>query len=91
MNYCLHKKCVHLASTCPSLWFSGLTDSAEMCLLSPFSTQNEADLSLPLLISSSPGPNKSCCFQREPPEGCEKVRVWEETRYMTLVRLVPLH
>ncbi|KAF0025411.1 hypothetical protein F2P81_022292 [Scophthalmus maximus] len=57
----------------------GLTDSAEMCLLSPFSTQNEADLSLPLLISSSPGPNKSCCFQREPPEGCEKVRVWEET------------
>lgn len=33
-----------------------------------------------LLLSSSPGPNKSSCFQREPPEGCEKVRVWEETR-----------
>ncbi|XP_022599284.1 protein FAM117A-like [Seriola dumerili] len=58
---------------------SGLIDGAEMCVLSPFSSQNEADLSLPLLISSSPGPNKSCCFQREPPEGCEKVRVWEET------------
>ncbi|CAF88383.1 unnamed protein product, partial [Tetraodon nigroviridis] len=29
--------------------------------------------------SSSPGPNKSSCFQREPPEGCERVRVWEET------------
>lgn len=57
----------------------GLTDSAEMCLLSPFSSQNEADLLLPLPMSSSPGPNKSCCFQREPPEGCEKVRVWEET------------
>ncbi|XP_044034444.1 protein FAM117A-like isoform X2 [Siniperca chuatsi] len=57
----------------------GLIDNAEMCLLSPFSSQNEADLSLPLLMSSSPGPNKSCCFQREPPEGCEKVRVWEET------------
>ncbi|XP_040885426.1 protein FAM117A isoform X2 [Toxotes jaculatrix] len=57
----------------------GLTDSSEMCLLSPVSSQNEGDLSLPLLISSSPGPNKSCCFQREPPEGCEKVRVWEET------------
>ncbi|XP_034426212.1 protein FAM117A-like isoform X1 [Hippoglossus hippoglossus] len=57
----------------------GSTDSAEMCLLSPFSSQNEADLSLPLLISSSPGPNKSFCFQREPPEGCEKVLVWEET------------
>ncbi|TMS22633.1 Protein FAM117A [Larimichthys crocea] len=42
-------------------------------------TKSEADLSLPLLLSSSPGPNKSCCFQREPPEGCEKVRVWEET------------
>ncbi|XP_029384302.1 protein FAM117A-like isoform X2 [Echeneis naucrates] len=55
----------------------GLVDSAEMCVLSPFNSQNEADL--PLLISSSPGPNKSCCFQREPPEGCEKVRVWEET------------
>nr|XP_020495082.1 protein FAM117A-like [Labrus bergylta] len=59
----------------------GLTDSTEMCLLSPFSSQNEADLSLPLLMSSSPGPNKSCCFQREPPEGCEKVRVWEETSH----------
>ncbi|XP_041830826.1 protein FAM117A-like [Melanotaenia boesemani] len=56
----------------------GLIDFAEMSLLSPLSSQNEADLSLPLLISSSPGPNKSCCFQREPPEGCEKVRVWEE-------------
>ncbi|XP_074520204.1 protein FAM117A-like [Halichoeres trimaculatus] len=56
----------------------GLTDRTEMCLLSPFSTQNEADLSMPLLMSSSPGPNKSCCFQREPPEGCEKVKVWEE-------------
>ncbi|XP_041818599.1 protein FAM117A-like isoform X2 [Chelmon rostratus] len=57
----------------------GLIDSAEMCLLSPLSSQNEADHSLPLPMSSSPGPNKSCCFQREPPEGCEKVRVWEET------------
>ncbi|XP_070708559.1 protein FAM117A-like [Pempheris klunzingeri] len=56
----------------------GLMDSAEMCLLSPCSSQNEADLPLPLLMSSSPGPNKSCCFQREPPEGCEKVRVCEE-------------
>ncbi|XP_069011704.1 protein FAM117A-like [Embiotoca jacksoni] len=56
----------------------GLIDGAETCLSSAFSSQNEADLSLPLLISSSPGPNKSCCFQREPPEGCEKVRVWEE-------------
>lgn len=56
----------------------GWTDSTEMCLLSPFSSRNEADPSVPLLVSSSPGPNKSCCFQREPPEGCEKVKVWEE-------------
>uniref|UniRef100_A0A3B3YWB1 Family with sequence similarity 117 member Aa n=1 Tax=Poecilia mexicana TaxID=48701 RepID=A0A3B3YWB1_9TELE len=35
----------------------------------------------PPQISSSPGLNKSFCFQREPPEGCEKVRVWEEIRY----------
>ncbi|XP_019738974.1 protein FAM117A-like isoform X2 [Hippocampus comes] len=49
-------------------------------LLSPPSSLSEADPSLALLNSSSPGPNKSCCFQREPPEGCEKVRVWEETR-----------
>uniref|UniRef100_A0A3Q1I1Q8 Protein FAM117A-like n=1 Tax=Acanthochromis polyacanthus TaxID=80966 RepID=A0A3Q1I1Q8_9TELE len=56
----------------------GLTDSAELCLLSPLSSQNEAELSLPLHISSSPGPNKSCCFQREPPEGCERVRASEE-------------
>uniref|UniRef100_A0A3P8PET9 Family with sequence similarity 117 member Aa n=1 Tax=Astatotilapia calliptera TaxID=8154 RepID=A0A3P8PET9_ASTCA len=57
-----------------SLLFSGSTDSG---LLSPFPSQNEADLS-PLLNASSPGPNKSCCFQRKPPEGCERVRVWEE-------------
>lgn len=59
-----------------SLLFSGSTDSG---LLSPFPSQNEADLS-PLLNASSPGPNKSCCFQRKPPEGCERVRVWEEIR-----------
>ncbi|XP_047234077.1 protein FAM117A-like isoform X2 [Girardinichthys multiradiatus] len=52
--------------------------SAEKCHLSPASSQSEAELPLPPQISSSPGLNKSCCFQREPPEGCEKVRVWEE-------------
>uniref|UniRef100_A0A668AVZ7 Protein FAM117A-like n=1 Tax=Myripristis murdjan TaxID=586833 RepID=A0A668AVZ7_9TELE len=50
---------------------------------------SEADLSLPLLLSSSPRPNKSCCFQREPPEGCEKVRVWEETRLPALISSCP--
>ncbi|XP_062389092.1 protein FAM117A isoform X2 [Sardina pilchardus] len=31
-----------------------------------------------LLPSFSPRPNKTYAFQREPPEGCEKVRVWDE-------------
>lgn len=29
-------------------------------------------------LSSSPLPNKTYAFQREPPEGCERVRVCEE-------------
>lgn len=64
--------------------FSGLRGGGGLSVSSPFSSQNEADFSMPLLLSSSPGPNKSCCFQREPPEGCEKVRVWEETRYVCM-------
>uniref|UniRef100_W5KXX3 Family with sequence similarity 117 member Ab n=1 Tax=Astyanax mexicanus TaxID=7994 RepID=W5KXX3_ASTMX len=36
---------------------------------------SEADAAL---LSCSPRPNKSYCFQREPPEGCERVRVCEE-------------
>ncbi|KAM9426056.1 protein FAM117A-like isoform 2-T2 [Pholidichthys leucotaenia] len=56
----------------------GSTDGTGVSLLSSLS-QNDADPSLAWLNSSSPGPNKSCCFQRKPPEGCEKVRVWEET------------
>ncbi|XP_051771110.1 protein FAM117A [Ctenopharyngodon idella] len=31
-----------------------------------------------LMLSSSPRPNKTYCFQRDPPEGCERVRVCEE-------------
>nr|XP_057917719.1 protein FAM117A-like [Doryrhamphus excisus] len=52
------------------------------------SSPSDADLSLNLLISSSPGPNKSCSFQREPPEGCEKIRVWEETSTSNLPKPV---
>ncbi|KAJ0015954.1 hypothetical protein NQD34_014244 [Periophthalmus magnuspinnatus] len=55
----------------------GQMESTEKGHMSSLSAQRESEL--PLLISSSPGPNKSFCFQREPPEGCEKVRVWEET------------
>lgn len=31
-----------------------------------------------LMLSSSPRPNNSYCFQRDPPEGCERIRVCEE-------------
>ncbi|XP_072523811.1 protein FAM117A isoform X2 [Salminus brasiliensis] len=37
-----------------------------------------SDADAALLLSCSPRPNKSYCFQREPPEGCERVRVCEE-------------
>ncbi|XP_076008332.1 protein FAM117A-like isoform X2 [Genypterus blacodes] len=70
--------CLPSSEDAPVDLHQGLIDSAETGLLSPLPSHTEADHSLPLLISSSPGPNKSCCFQREPPEGCEKVRVWEE-------------
>ncbi|MGH0137815.1 UNVERIFIED_CONTAM: hypothetical protein FKN15_011046 [Acipenser sinensis] len=33
-----------------------------------------------LLFPSSPRPNNSYSFKREPPEGCERVRVCEETK-----------
>lgn len=52
--------------------------SVEKCSLSPASSQSEPDPPQPPQFSSSPGLNKTFCFQREPPEGCEKVRVWDE-------------
>uniref|UniRef100_G3NVL2 Family with sequence similarity 117 member Aa n=1 Tax=Gasterosteus aculeatus aculeatus TaxID=481459 RepID=G3NVL2_GASAC len=73
--------------TCPPHMRHKRFDGAEVVLPSPFSSQTEADVSL--LMLSSPGPNNSCCFQREPPEGCEKIRVWEETRYPALVSSCP--
>lgn len=71
------------SSTSPSISEDTLLDSrqgaAGMSHLSPFSSHCEADFPLPLLMSSSPGPNNTFCFKRDPPEGCEKVRVSEET------------
>lgn len=64
-----------------------VSGSAEKCLVSPVTSHSEAELPLPPQISTSPGLNKSFCFQREPPEGCEKVRVWEEFRYFLLILL----
>ncbi|KAL2078709.1 hypothetical protein ACEWY4_026394 [Coilia grayii] len=43
------------------------------------------------LLPSSPYPNKSVCFQREPPEGCEKVPVCEEvlSSVVTQAHIIP--
>ncbi|RVE59558.1 hypothetical protein OJAV_G00189380 [Oryzias javanicus] len=70
--------CTSLSSSVDTYLDTQQAEGKEMCLLSPSSSLNDAEPALPLAISSSPGPNKSCCFQREPPEGCEKVKVWEE-------------
>uniref|UniRef100_A0A3P9CCE1 Family with sequence similarity 117 member Aa n=1 Tax=Maylandia zebra TaxID=106582 RepID=A0A3P9CCE1_9CICH len=41
---------------------------------SPSSSPNDICTSQP----NSDAPPDLCCFQRKPPEGCERVRVWEE-------------
>uniref|UniRef100_A0A8V5H3E9 Uncharacterized protein n=1 Tax=Melopsittacus undulatus TaxID=13146 RepID=A0A8V5H3E9_MELUD len=40
--------------------------------------QREGSPSPVLAFTSSPRPNHSCVFKREPPEGCERVRAFEE-------------
>ncbi|XP_068194082.1 protein FAM117B isoform X2 [Antennarius striatus] len=63
--------------------------------LSPSATLPSFALDPPLLrsssssSSSSPRPNKTHSFQREPPEGCERVRVCEET--LSVCQDEPLH
>ncbi|KAI4894711.1 hypothetical protein NFI96_034356, partial [Prochilodus magdalenae] len=52
-----------------------LSGSVPLSCPSPLSS---CDADASLLLSCSPRPNKSYCFQREPPEGCERVRVCEE-------------
>ncbi|XP_043108966.1 protein FAM117A [Puntigrus tetrazona] len=37
-----------------------------------------------VMLSSSPRPNNTYCFQRDPPEGCERVRVCEENVFPCL-------
>ncbi|XP_041673052.1 protein FAM117A isoform X2 [Cheilinus undulatus] len=50
------------------------------CRLSPSSSLPLFALDPPLMqpCSSSPHTTKTCSFQREPPEGCERIRVCEE-------------
>uniref|UniRef100_A0A672HA78 Family with sequence similarity 117 member Aa n=1 Tax=Salarias fasciatus TaxID=181472 RepID=A0A672HA78_SALFA len=58
---------------------SEAADCGAACLSPPTSLPSFA-LDPPLLqpCSSSPRPNKTYAFQRQPPEGCERVRVCEE-------------
>ncbi|XP_036409445.1 protein FAM117A-like [Megalops cyprinoides] len=65
-----------LLSPSPSPCSMGETDFGTLCP-SPSPPLGSAEPS-PLLLSSSPRPNKTYTFQREPPEGCERVRVCEE-------------
>ncbi|XP_072549738.1 protein FAM117A [Salminus brasiliensis] len=58
-------------SPCP------ITDS-DMVVCGPLDTSPSPPLYVAEAPSSSPRPNKTCAFQREPPEGCERVRVCEE-------------
>ncbi|KAJ8364430.1 hypothetical protein SKAU_G00132610 [Synaphobranchus kaupii] len=55
--------------------------SLSPCALGDAAADTDADAGAepsPLELASSPRPNKSYSFQREPPEGCERVRVCEE-------------
>uniref|UniRef100_A0A672HA13 Family with sequence similarity 117 member Aa n=1 Tax=Salarias fasciatus TaxID=181472 RepID=A0A672HA13_SALFA len=63
----------------PSQSPSEAADCGAACLSPPTSLPSFA-LDPPLLqpCSSSPRPNKTYAFQRQPPEGCERVRVCEE-------------
>ena len=45
----------------------------------------------PSKFVSSPKPEKSCPFVRQPPDGCEKVKVIEETRWVQPAWFFALH
>uniref|UniRef100_A0A672HA92 Family with sequence similarity 117 member Aa n=1 Tax=Salarias fasciatus TaxID=181472 RepID=A0A672HA92_SALFA len=66
-------------SPCPMGEPAEAADCGAACLSPPTSLPSFA-LDPPLLqpCSSSPRPNKTYAFQRQPPEGCERVRVCEE-------------
>ncbi|XP_029954435.1 protein FAM117A-like isoform X2 [Salarias fasciatus] len=57
----------------------GSVDSAEVGFQFPFSLQSDSELP-PSEPNSSPEPNTSCCFHRDPPEGCEKVTALEDLK-----------
>lgn len=55
--------------------------------VSALSVSTDSGSSSPLpKFASSPKPNNSYMFKREPPEGCEKIKAFEEMRYLILQR-----
>lgn len=67
-----------LTSTCVAFFSSPELAECEVSRLSPSLPPFPPEPSLFQPCSSSPRPNKTCSFLREPPEGCERVRVCEE-------------
>ncbi|KAG7227871.1 hypothetical protein INR49_013665 [Caranx melampygus] len=61
----------HNAEDTPLDPHKGVTDSADVCVLSPLPSQAEADLSLPLLISSSPVPTKAAASRGSLPRAAK--------------------
>lgn len=62
----------------PLLWTVGRSHSNIHCMF--LSSDSGSSSPLPK-FASSPKPNNSYMFKREPPEGCEKVKAFEEMRY----------
>uniref|UniRef100_A0A8C0A1H4 Family with sequence similarity 117 member A n=1 Tax=Anas zonorhyncha TaxID=75864 RepID=A0A8C0A1H4_9AVES len=69
---------LHLSPHTPGRLAAGELPAADEAISS--SLLEEGSPSPPVLaFASSPRPNHSYMFKREPPEGCEKVRAFEET------------
>ncbi|XP_054826627.1 protein FAM117B [Eublepharis macularius] len=64
--------------------------SAEDLLVDPRDKENGNNSPLPK-YATSPKPNNSYMFKREPPEGCEKVKVFEESLPKPLHEIPPFY
>nr|XP_033801866.1 protein FAM117B [Geotrypetes seraphini] len=64
--------------------------SADDLLADPRDKENENNSPLPK-YATSPKPNNSYMFKREPPEGCEKVKVFEEFSPKQLNEIPPFY
>ncbi|XP_030066340.1 protein FAM117B [Microcaecilia unicolor] len=64
--------------------------SADDHLADPRDKENENNSPLPK-YATSPKPNNSYMFKREPPEGCEKVKVFEECSPKQLNEIPPFY